>query len=166
MASKTKPVKVPVVLQMEALECGAASLAMVLAYYKKWVPLEEVRTACGVSRDGSNALDIIKAGQSYRLEGKGYRYSPASVRNKAVFPCIVFWSNSHFVVLDGFKDNNAFINDPGEGSILFKYGLCQKSDRKTVCNIQCLFHAPYPSDADGILLPAPFRRSGAESNVQ
>ena len=61
MASNTKPVRVPVILQMEALECGAASLSMILAYYKKWVPLEQVRIACGVSRDGSNVLSIAKA---------------------------------------------------------------------------------------------------------
>jgi len=117
MALKTKPVKVPVILQMEALECGAASLAMILAYYKKWIPLEEVRSACGVSRDGSNAWNIMEAARSYGMISKGFRYSVPALREKASFPCIVFWNNSHFVVLDGFKGNNAYINDPGEGRI-------------------------------------------------
>ena len=117
MASDKKCVKVPVVLQMEELECGAASLAMVLAYYKKWVPLEQVRTACGVSRDGCNAWNILEAAKDYGLKGKGFRYSMESLREKVSFPCIVFWNRVHFVVLDGFKGNNVYINDPAEGRI-------------------------------------------------
>ena len=117
MASDKKCVKVPVVLQMEELECGAASLAMVLAYYKKWVPLEQVRTACGVSRDGCNAWNILEAAKDYGLKGKGFRYSMESLREKVSFPCIVFWNRVHFVVLDGFKGINVYINDPAEGRI-------------------------------------------------
>ena len=112
-----KPVKVPVILQMEALECGAASLAMILAYYKKWVPLEEVRVACGVSRDGSTALNIIKAAKEYGLDYKAWRYGVQALREKATFPAIIFWEMSHFVVLDGFKGDYAYINDPGEGRV-------------------------------------------------
>ena len=68
--------KVPVVMQMEMLECGAASLAMVLAYYEKWIPLEQVRTDCGVSRDGSNAKNILIAARNYGMQARGYRYEP------------------------------------------------------------------------------------------
>ena len=78
--------KVPLVMQLESLECGAASLAMVLAYYDKWIPLEQIRADCGVSRDGSNALNIIKAARHYGLEAKGYRFEPGFLRENGVFP--------------------------------------------------------------------------------
>ena len=116
MAGK-RPVKVPVILQMGALECGAAALTMVLAYYKKWVPLEEVRMECGVSRDGSNALNIAKAGKKYGLEYKAWRYGVKSLKKKITYPAILFWNLSHFVVLNGFRGNYAYLNDPGEGRV-------------------------------------------------
>ena len=75
-------VKVPVIMQMEALECGAASLAMVMAYYDKWVPLEQVRLDCGVSRDGSNAKNMLVAARSYGFEAQGFRCELESVREE------------------------------------------------------------------------------------
>ena len=108
--------KVPVVMQMEALECGAASLAMVLAYYEKWIPLEQVRLDCGVSRDGSNARNILRAARSYGLVAKGYRYEPETLRKEGKFPCIIHWNFNHFVVLDGFRGNKAVLNDPAKGT--------------------------------------------------
>ena len=93
--------KVPVVMQMEALECGAASLAMILAYYGKWIPLEQVRFDCGVSRDGSSAKNVLKAARSYGLTAKGYRYEPEDLKKTGRFPCIIHWNFNHFVVLDG-----------------------------------------------------------------
>lgn len=77
--------KVPVVMQMEALECGAASLAMILAYYGKWIPLEQVRLDCGVSRDGSNARNVLRAARSYGLAAKGYRYEPEDLKKVESF---------------------------------------------------------------------------------
>ena len=107
--------RVPQVLQMEALECGAAYLALVCAYYGKWIPLEQVRSDCGVSRDGSNALNMIKAARSYGLEAHGYRYEPKALRERGTFPCIVHFDFNHFVVVRGFKGDCVFINDPGAG---------------------------------------------------
>ncbi len=108
--------KVPVVMQLEALECGAASLAMILAYYEKWIPLEQVRSDCGVSRDGSKAKNILVAARSYGLNAKGYRYEPEALRKEGKFPCIVHWNFNHFVVLNGFKGNKAYLNDPAKGT--------------------------------------------------
>lgn len=109
--------KVPVVMQMEALECGAASLAMVMAYYDKWVPLEQVRLDCGVSRDGSNAKNVLIAARSYGFEAQGYRCEIDSIQNSMSFPCIIHWNFNHFVVLDGFQGNYAWINDPARGEV-------------------------------------------------
>lgn len=108
--------KVPVVIQLEALECGAASLTMVLAYYNKWIPLEQVRADCGVSRDGSNAKNILKAARHYGLEAAGFRMEPETLKEQGQFPCIIHWNFNHFVVLNGFKGNKAYINDPAQGT--------------------------------------------------
>jgi len=107
-------VKVPVVMQMEMLECGAACLAMVLAYYKKWIPLEKVREDCAVSRDGSNAKYMILAARNYGLASKGFRGDVEKVK-KAALPCIIHWNFNHFVVLSGFTEQYAYINDPATG---------------------------------------------------
>ncbi len=107
--------KVPVIMQMEALECGAASLTMILAYYEKWIPLEQVRSDCGVSRDGSSAKNVLKAARSYGFTAKGYRYELEDLKNNGKFPCIIHWNFNHFVVLNGFKGNKAVINDPAKG---------------------------------------------------
>lgn len=76
---------------------------------------EQVRADCGVSRDGSNARNILRAARSYGLEAKGYRVEPEDLRQDACFPCIVHWNFNHFVVLCGFKGGNAIINDPARG---------------------------------------------------
>lgn len=129
--------KVPVVMQMEALECGAASLAMVLAYYGKWVPLEQVRVDCGVSRDGSNARNILRAARSYGLVAKGYRYEPEALRKEGKFPCIIHWNFNHFVVLNGFRGKKAVLNDPAKGT----YTVSMRTFDEAFTGI-CLLFAP------------------------
>ena len=109
--------KVPVIMQLEALECGAASLAMIMAYYKKWIPLEQVRRDCGVSRDGSNARNVLKAARSYGMQAKGYSLDVDSIKESGSFPCIIHWNFNHFVVLCGFRGKYAVINDPARGNI-------------------------------------------------
>ena len=136
-AANGKAVKVPVVIQLEALECGAASLTMVLAYYGKWIPLEQVRSDCGVSRDGSNAKNILKAARNYGLAAKGYRYEVEQLKSAAVFPCIIHWNFNHFVVLCGFKNGKAVINDPAKGT----YSVAMDSFDKSFTGI-CLQFEP------------------------
>ena len=113
---KSKLVKVPQVMQMEVVECGAASLTMILAHYGKWLPLEEVRAACGVSRDGSSAKMILRAARNYGLDAKGYRTSPEGLEGKQ--PAIIHWNFEHFVVFRGFdRKGRACLNDPGVGPV-------------------------------------------------
>ncbi|MEF2837447.1 MAG: NHLP family bacteriocin export ABC transporter peptidase/permease/ATPase subunit [Oscillospiraceae bacterium] len=109
--------KVPVIIQMEALECGAACLAMIMAYYDKWVPLEQLRVDCGVSRDGSNAKNLLIAARNYGFDAKGYRLEPNDLVQNGTFPCIIHWNFNHFVVLSGFHRGKAVLNDPARGVV-------------------------------------------------
>lgn len=109
--------KTPVVMQMEMLECGAASLCMILAYYDKWISLEQVRKDCGVSRDGSSAKNIYCAAGNYGLNVKAYSFEVDEIMESGTFPCIIHWGFNHFVVLNGFKGKNAVINDPARGCV-------------------------------------------------
>lgn len=144
--AKTKPIKkpltkgvakVPVVMQMEALECGAACLSMIFAYYDLWVPLEQTRIDCGVSRDGANARNMVEAARSYGFTAKGYRYEVDELRKNGKFPCIIHWNFSHFVVLNGFRGKKAVLNDPAKGT----YSVSMETFDKSFTGV-CLFFEP------------------------
>lgn len=112
--SAARRVRTPSVLQMEGTECGAASLGMVLAHYNRWVPLEELRVQCGVSRDGASAAGIVRAARGYGLIAKGYRLSAERAREIAQ-PSIIYWNLNHFLVLEGSRGDEVHLNDPAEG---------------------------------------------------
>ena len=157
--------KVPVIMQMEALECGAASLTMILAYYGKWIPLEQVRADCGVSRDGSNAKNVLKAARSYGFTAKGYRYEPEQLKENGTFPCIIHWNFNHFLVLCGFRGNKAILNDPAKGN----YSVSMETFDKSFTGI-CLMFEPNEDFVPGgkpksVLSFARKRLIGAEAAI-
>jgi ABC-type bacteriocin/lantibiotic exporter with double-glycine peptidase domain len=108
-------VSTPTVLQYEAVECGAASLKIVLGYLGKVMPLADLRERCGISRDGVTAVQLKKAALSLGLEVKAFRCSAKHLLDKGQFPCIIFWNFNHFLVLEGFSKDKAYLSDPASG---------------------------------------------------
>ncbi|MGA0173963.1 MAG: cysteine peptidase family C39 domain-containing protein, partial [Phycisphaerales bacterium] len=105
----------PTILQMEAVECGAASLAMILAYYGRWIALEDLRMQCGVTRDGSNAGQLAKVARAHGLVAKGKRLDLEAIRTDSTRPLILFWGFGHFVVFEGMRGDRYQLNDPAGG---------------------------------------------------
>ncbi|MBR0103956.1 MAG: NHLP family bacteriocin export ABC transporter peptidase/permease/ATPase subunit [Selenomonadaceae bacterium] len=118
---QTTRVKVPTVLQMEATECGAASLSMILAHYELWLPLEKLRQECGVNRDGSKASCVIRAARNRGCNANGYRWNADRLREVGAYPLIIHWEFNHFVVLEGIKGDTVYLNDPAMGRRTVKW---------------------------------------------
>lgn len=118
--SKRRYAKTPTVFQMEETECGAAALSMILGYFGKYLPLEQMRIECGVSRNGSNARNLLLAGRKFGLEVHGYRKEIDGLLELPV-PCIIHWNFNHFVVWEGVKKGAYYINDPAEGRVKLSY---------------------------------------------
>ncbi len=108
-------VKVPTILQMEATECGAASLSMILAHYNLWLPLEKLRQECGVNRDGSKASCVLRAARNRGCKANGYKWNADRLKEIGAYPLIIHWEFNHFVVLEGIKGKKVFLNDPAMG---------------------------------------------------
>lgn len=114
-------VKVPTILQMEATECGAASLSMILSHYQLWLPLEKLRQECGVNRDGSKASCVIRAARNRGCDANGYRWTADRLKELMEFPLIIHWEFNHFVVLEGIKGDTVYLNDPAMGRRTVKW---------------------------------------------
>ncbi len=113
--------RVPVIMQLEMLECGAACFAMIMGYFGKWITLEQARVDCGVTRDGSSAKNIMRAARGYGMEVHAYKLEPEALLMEGPFPCMIHWGFNHFVVLDGFQGTKAVLNDPARGRVVVSW---------------------------------------------
>ena len=114
-------------MQMESVECGAASLAMILAYYGRWVPLDKLREDCGVGRDGTSAQGVLEAARDYGMDARNLSMSIDDLKEQKPFPCILQWNVHHFVVLTGIRGNYVYINDPGKGSVRYPLQVLERT---------------------------------------
>ena len=144
--------KVPQIMQMDAVECGAASLAMILAYYERWEPLDKLREACGVGRDGTSAEAVLEAAEEYGLKAEKYTLSLDELKEKKSYPCIIQWNANHFVVLTGIRGKHAYVNDPGKGSISYPIQVLERCFRGIT-----LTFSPTEKFEKGGNKPSPFR---------
>ncbi len=139
-------------MQMDAVECGAASLAMILAYYERWEPLDKLREACGVGRDGTSAEAVLEAAEEYGLKAEKYTLSLDELKEKKPYPCIIQWNANHFVVLTGIRGKHVYVNDPGKGSISYPIQVLERCFRGIT-----LTFSPTEKFEKGGNKPSPFR---------
>jgi ATP-binding cassette subfamily B protein len=142
----------PTVLQYESVECGAASLKIVMGYLGKILPLSEIRDRCGISRDGVTAVQLKRAAQSYGLEVKAFRSSADKLLESGDFPCILFWNFNHFLVLEGFEKGQAFLSDPAQGRCRVSWEDFQASFTGVVLRL-----SPGPAFSSGGREPSLYR---------
>ncbi|PWC31956.1 NHLP family bacteriocin export ABC transporter peptidase/permease/ATPase subunit [Azospirillum sp. TSO22-1] len=142
--------RTPTIFQMEAVECGAASLAMVMAHHGLWRPLPELREACAVSRDGSRASNLVRAARRYGFVARGFRCEPQHLHDFPT-PAVVFINLNHYVVFEGVRGGKVHLNDPAAGR-------------------RVLTAAEFDAVFSGIVLtfePGPeFRRGGARPHLR
>lgn len=139
-------IKTPSIIQIEATECGAVSLAIVLQFFNKYVPVEELRAACEVSRDGSNARNIVEAARQYGLEAEGYNLTVSDLINNEAAPSILFWENHHFVVFEGHKNGKFYINDPACGHVV----LSEQEFARDFSNVVLIFSLSESFQSTGV----------------
>lgn len=116
MKKMGKRVRTPTIIQMEKTECGAACVCIVLAYFGRWIPLEQMRLECGVTRDGSNALNMKKAAENHGLVTRAFQNNTKELE-QIECPAILLWRSHHFVILEGISKNTFYLNDPARGHI-------------------------------------------------
>ncbi len=164
----SKRVVTPTVIQMEAVECGAASLAIILGYFGAYIPLEKLRYDCGVSRDGSKASNIVKAAKKYGLECKGYMYqTPDDLDNlfKKKTPLVVFWKMNHFLVLDGKRNKKVYLNDPAFGPRTVSLEEFRQSFSKVYITFETTENFRTTKKPPSVLKGLLSRLSGSEKNI-
>lgn len=161
---QARPVKVPTVLQMESVECGAAALGIILGYYGKIVPLEKLRIACGVSRDGLKATNILRAAKEYGLKAKGYAKSIERLGQQKM-PAVIFWNFNHFLVLEGFSKKKVYLSDPAQGRYWVSYQEFDESYTGVVLTFEPEENFEKGTSKKGLLASLVTRLSGSKLSI-